>query len=251
VLHCELFPLSGPGPSVSPIESERSLSELAGLLLSDANVSGLLEVIVNVAVSAVAGVDGASVSLLISEGKSFETTNASSELIREIDEVQYEGGGGPCVEAIRTGEETRFSMETDQWPVFAEAATQAGVHSVWSLPLHVRGRTTGALNLYAMTGEAWAGPSDRVARELAFQAAIVLANAAALMSAESANENLRIAMETRDVIGQAKGILMARQSLNSDEAFDVLRRASQRSNRKLRDIAMEVVGRVAHPDEPT
>jgi GAF domain-containing protein len=224
--------------------------ELTGLLLSEATVAGLLDVIVNVAASAVDGVDGASVSLLVSSGGQFETSNASSELVREIDEAQYEEREGPCVEAINTGEETTFSAGDDHWPVFAERAIQAGVRSVWSLPLKVRERTTGALNLYALRGDAWSTPSRRVARDLAAQAAVVLANAAALMNAELANEHLRMAMDTRDMIGQAKGILMARQGLSGDQAFDVLRRASQRQNRKLRDVAMDVVKQVVHPRTP-
>jgi GAF domain-containing protein len=224
---------------------------LTGLLLSEATVAGLLDVIVNVAASAVAGVDGASVSLLIADGTQFETSNASSELIRDIDEAQYEEREGPCVEAIRTGRETTFSPEDDHWPAFTERATQAGVRSVWSLPLKVRDRTTGALNLYAMGGDAWAATSQRLARDLASQAAVVLANAAALMGAELTNEHLRVALETRDMIGQAKGILMARQGISGDQAFDVLRRASQRANRKLRDVAADVISQVTQSEEPT
>jgi GAF domain-containing protein len=225
------------------------VAELTGVLLSEETVAGLLDVIVNVAVSAVDGVDGASVSLLLSGEDRFETSNASSALIREIDEAQYEEQEGPCVHAIRTGKETSFSISDDQWPAFTARAAQGGVRSVWSLPLTVRERTTGALNLYALGGDPWAGTSRRVARALASQAAVVLANAATLMTAETANEHLRVAMETRDMIGQAKGVLMARQHMTADEAFDVLRRASQRTNRKLRDVAIDIVKQVTHPQD--
>ena len=194
--------VSNPESSRDPTSGLASaVPELTGLLLSEETVAGLLDVIVNVAASAVDGVDGASVSRLISNGTRFETSNASSELIRDIDEAQYEEREGPCVETIRTGHETTFSVDDDQWPAFTARAAQAGVRSVWSLPLTVRDRTTGALNLYALAGDTWAETSQQVARELAAQAAIVLANAAALMSAELANENLRVAMETRDMIG--------------------------------------------------
>ena len=242
--------MSNPESSRDPTSGLASVVPgLTGLLLSEETVAGLLDVIVNVAASAVDGVDGASVSLLVSNGTRFETSNASSELIREIDEAQYEEQEGPCVEAIRTGHETTFSVGDDQWPAFTERAAQAGVRSVWSLPLTVRDRTTGALNLYALAGDTWAETSQQVARELAAQAAIVLANAAALMSAELANEHLRVAMETRDLIGQAKGILMAREGMTADEAFDVLRRASQRTSRKLRDLAIDVVDGVTPREE--
>jgi GAF domain-containing protein len=217
--------------------------DLAGLLLTEETVSGLLEMIVHLAVTGVPGVDGASVSLLVSEGQRMTTTNASSPLIREIDEAQYEGGKGPCVQAIHDGQEVSFSWPTEQWPVFARRAADGGVRSVWSLPLTVRGRSTGALNLYAMTDDRPEGPAQAVARTLAAQAAVVLTNAAALMSAELTNEHLRVALDTRDIIGQAKGILMARQAISSDEAFDILRRASQRGDRKLRDVAADIVAR--------
>ena len=153
------------------------------------------------------------------------------------------------MEAIRTGRETMFAPEDDHWPAFTERAILAGVRSVWSLPLKVRDRTTGALNLYAMGGEAWPATSQRLAHDLASQAAVVLANAAALMGAELTNEHLRVALETRDMIGQAKGILMARQGVSGDQAFDVLRRASQRTNRKLRDVATDVINQVTHPEQ--
>ena len=170
-----------------------------------------------------------------------ETTSSSSEAIRHIDEVQYRDSAGPCVEAIRTGQEVRLILPTDRWPDFGDQATQAGMRSVWSLPLTVRDRTTGALNLYSDQPDGWQPAVGGPARALARQAAVVLANAATLMSAQLANEHLQDALESRDVIGQAKGILMAREALNPDEAFDVLRRASQRTNRKPRDVAAELI----------
>lgn len=223
------------------------LPELAGLLLGEESVRGLLDVIVNLAPSAVGGVDGASVSLVVREGRQLETANASSELIRAVDEAQYQGREGPCVEAIRTGAEVKISFPGDRWPVFAERARGAGVRSVHSLPLHVRDRTTGALNLYSMSVDALEDGAVEAARALAAQASVVLANASALMSAELANQHLQEALASRDLIGQAKGILMAGQRISADQAFDVLRRRSQASGLKLRDIAAEVVGTLSAP----
>ena len=89
---------------------------------------------------------------------------------------------------------------------------------------------------------------EAVGTVTAHQAAITLANATALLKANDLARNLTIALERRDVIGQAKGILMAQSAISSDEAFDVLRRASQRSNRKLNEIAKELVLRRAVPE---
>ena len=125
------------------------LPELAGLLLSEETVSGMLDLIVNLAVSGVEGVAGASVSMVVRNGDQVETSNASSEMIRIVDEAQYQDSAGPCVEAIRTGQEVRVAIPVPAWAAFSEGAAQAGVRTVWSLPLRVRQRTTGALNLYA------------------------------------------------------------------------------------------------------
>jgi GAF domain-containing protein len=142
-------------------------------------------------------------------------------------------------------------LPADRWRIFAELAERAGMHSVWSLPLKVRDRTTGALNLYSAAAEGVEGSSAETSRLLAREASVVLANASALMTAEQANHQLLEALMTRDVIGQAKGILMAREGLSADEAFDVMRRASQRTNRKLRDMAAEIVGGVGRRGEPS
>jgi GAF domain-containing protein len=229
---------SGAGyPDEEPVAFQ---GELARLLISEETISGLLEIVVNISLSAVPGVGGASISLVVSDGDLLQTSNASSTQIRTIDEGQYEDGDGPCIEAIRTSTEVRITMPTGRWPTFTERALAGGVTSVLSLPLKVRDQTIGALNLYS-TRE---GPVDeagaRVARALAEQAAVVLANAAALARAELTAEHLQEALKSRDLIGQAKGILMAREGVGADEAFDLLRRASQRTGRKLRDIAMDI-----------
>jgi GAF domain-containing protein len=235
-----------PGPG-----APQFLAELAEVLLSEQNVSDVLGIIVNLAASALDEVDGASVSMVVQGRERFETTNASSIVVRDIDQAQYERAEGPCVEAIRTGREVRTSLPVERWPRFSERAVMAGMRSVWSLPLTVKDRTTGALNLYSSRGEPWAGTSTAVARGLAGQAAVVLANAASLASAETSNSHLQEALESRDIIGQAKGILMASQNLSANEAFDILRRASQSSGRKLRDIAAEVVDRLERPPGPS
>jgi GAF domain-containing protein len=220
------------------------LPELAGLLLSEQTVSDLLDMVVALAVSAVEGVDEASVSVLVSEGHRFETANASSALVRAVDEAQYQEALGPCVEAIRSGQEVHIKLPAERWPHFSERAVRAGMASVWSLPLKSRDRTTGALNLYSNGDRRWDGPAATVARGLAAQAAVVLANAATLASSELVNRQLELALESRDLIGQAKGIIMVREGVSADEAFAIVRRASQRSGAKLRDIAAEVVAQL-------
>lgn len=226
----------------------RAFPDLTGIVLPGRSFSDLLDVVVNLAVSAVEGITGASVSVVHRDTERLETSNATSADIRRVDEAQYDKGEGPCVEAIRTGTETTIEIPTRRWPEFSDSAAAAGVRSVQSYPLAVDGRTLGALNCYSTSETALAAAATRVVRDLASQAAVVLANATALAVAEMTNRQLQEALETRDLIGQAKGILMARQNIDADAAFDILRRASQRSNRKLRDIAAEILARAGDPD---
>ena len=132
--------------------------------------SDLLDVIVNVAISAVRGINGASVAVLIGNRPWFETTNATSAKVRTVDEMQYERAEGPCVEAILMGQEVNISVTTERWPHFSNEAVLAGMRSVCSLPLIFAERTTGALNLYSTVGQPWGSNTARTARKLGGQA---------------------------------------------------------------------------------
>lgn len=228
---------------------ERSAPEraddLSVLLTTDHSVAELLGTIVEVAAGALDPFSGVSVTLLTDGDRHYETTNASSDQIRTVDESQYASDSGPCIEAIRTGGEVKSVIPSPSWPDFSQVAEQARIRSVWSLPLTVQERVTAALNLYSDTDAPWESSSAGPARLLARQAAAVLDKGVVLARSEHANVTLRRALETRTVIGQAQGVLMARQSIGPDEAFDILRRASQRTNRKLRDVATEIVAGVS------
>ena len=110
-----------------------------------------------------------------------------------------------------------------------------------STPLAVGDRRLGSLNLYSRSVEVFPPVAVAAAQVLAHQASVVLANAVAYATASVLNDQLREALASRDVIGQAKGILMARERCTPDEAFDILRRGSQRTNHKLRDVAQHLV----------
>ena len=164
----------------------------------------------------------------------------------EIDESQYASGRGPCLDAFRTQQVLIIDCteEDDRWPEFGEAAAEHGILSTMSIPMVAAGRGVGAMNFYARRLDAFGDNEVEVGHKFAEQAAIVLANADAYWTAHTLSENLNEALESRAVIEQAKGVLMAQSGIGSEEAFDLLRRASQRENRKLRDIAVEIVERV-------
>jgi GAF domain-containing protein len=163
----------------------------------------------------------------------------------EIDEAQYRSGEGPCMYAFRDQEPYRIdsTVEDPRWPEFSGRAAAHGILSTLSVPLAAGGRNLGALNLYAETANAFTESHERRARMFADQACIALANAQVYWDARQLNENLTQAIESRERISQAVGILIAAGGRTPDEAFQVLVQASQRENRKVRDIAEEVVAR--------
>jgi GAF domain-containing protein len=178
---------------------------------------------------------------LLSDGK--PSTAAFTELDAvEIDDVQYRTGRGPCVHSYESKSPMHVvDMSTDaRWPEVAQAAKAHGVHSSLSMPLIVREVGMGALNLYSYRVDGFDAGEQQLALLFSTQAAIAIANAEVYWRTHLLTEQLREAMESRDLIGQAKGIVMASRRVTADEAFELLREASQRTNVKLRTIAEQV-----------
>jgi GAF domain-containing protein len=161
----------------------------------------------------------------------------------EIDQPQYETEGrGPCVDAFRQQKVFRIADTTadERWPEFAAVAAGHGIRSTLSLPLTRTGEPLGALNLYRAVPNGFdtrTGPAEM----LALQAAIVLANAHAYQDSRDLNHNLGQALTSRQTIDYAIGIMLASGGRSPEQAYQVLVRASQRENRKLRDIAADIV----------
>jgi GAF domain-containing protein len=163
----------------------------------------------------------------------------------EIDATQYRSGEGPCMYAFRDQRIYRIDSTTDdrRWPEFAAAAVAHGIGSTLSVPLAARGRPLGALNLYAKAPASFTGAHEEAMILFAAQASIALANAQVYWDSRQLGENLTQAIESREAIGRAVGILMAVGGRSPDTAFQILVSASQRANRKVRDIAVEIVER--------
>jgi GAF domain-containing protein len=195
-----------------------------------------------VTIDVVGGADQASVSLL-TNGKA-KTYGATGDLALAADECQYRANGGPCLDAARANHLVMVpDLRTDQrWPSAPEMAQQ-GARSSLSLPLPVQGEAIGALNLYAREPELFDEAGQALGQEFAAYAAVAVANAVSYSTAAEAARNLQQAMENRAVIEQAKGIIMGTTGRTADAAFNLLVQQSQHENRKLRDIAHEVVER--------
>ncbi len=164
----------------------------------------------------------------------------------EIDRTQYATGQGPCLDALRDLVVYRIDDTADdgRWPEFAATARSHGIGSTLSVPVSAQGRSLGALNLYALQPNGFDDGSVERVEVFAGHAAMVLANASSYWDARALNENLQQALRSRAVIDQAIGVLMAGGAGDPERAFQTLVRASQRENRKVRDLAVEIVQRV-------
>jgi GAF domain-containing protein len=206
------------------------------------DVEATLHSISSAAVSAVNGAEYASISL--ASGRRVESRGATDEVVAEVDQLQGELGEGPCLDALRRQQTVAvedFGTE-DRWPRFARAAAERGMGSLLSFQLFTDGDNLGALNLYAGQPHSFDAEDEVVGLIFASHAAIAL-------SAARQEENLRRAIDKRDMIGQAKGILMERYRLTAPRAFDLLVRASSHTNRKLFDIADELTSTGSMPED--
>jgi GAF domain-containing protein len=227
-----------------------ALQALSRYLVADASMGDTLLEVGRITTAALPAAELAGISLLAENGRP-TTAVFTDEAAPEIDEGQYASGRGPCLDAWREKRVVRIddmSAEADTYPEFAKAAQAHGVQSTLSLPLIAGDKAVGALNLYAREVKGFSEDDEAIGRDLAGAAAIVLANATAYWEAAQLSEQLSEAMKSRAVIEQAKGMLMAQSPrLTADGAFDLLRRASQRENLKLRDIAQRIVERRMPP----
>ena len=215
-------------------------AELLGLLQSEETFEQTLQRVAELACSTIPGCSTGSVTLW-REGEPY-TVVSTDDLAQEVDDAQYETMEGPCLDASRYGE-TYVSTDLAhdaRWPVFASLATRKGIRSSLSLPLAVKGSPIGALNLYSHEPRGFDGAVD-VGRLIAGQAGVTIANADLYRASRALADQLQEAMQSRAVIEQAKGVLMAEQRCGPEEAFVLLRQASQRENVKLRDIAQRIV----------
>jgi GAF domain-containing protein len=198
------------------------------------DVEATLQAITANAVRVVPHAEECSISYVLGRSK-VEPRASTSDVPREVDALQGRLGQGPCLDAVWECETVRVDDvgADERWPEFAKQASRLGVGSMMCFQLFVTGDRLGAFNLYSRTPGAFDDESQEIGRMLAAHAAVALASA-------EQESHLRAAVSSRDVIGQAKGILMERHKLTADQAFGVLTRVSQELNRKLVDVAREL-----------
>ncbi|MBW3546582.1 MAG: GAF and ANTAR domain-containing protein [Actinobacteria bacterium] len=224
----------------------QALHALSQFLVADVPMGDALRQVADISVAALPGADFAGITMLDDEERP-TTAVFTDEQSPEIDQAQYETGRGPCLDAWRTKRVVRLDdlerVDAD-YDEYAQACLDHGIRSTLSMPLVAADRGVGAINFYSATTAAFSTEDEELAADLAGAASAVLANAVSYWGAYDLSQQLTEAMQSRAVIEQAKGMLMAKSpELSPDDAFDLLRRASQRENVKLRDIAQRIVDR--------
>ncbi len=194
-----------------------------------------LQIAVDRAVSLVERCDHAGIT--INEKGGLLTRVSSDDLVHRANELQHELGEGPCLDVMRA-QDTLVSQDLDQeqrWPLWAKRVrTELAVQSMMSMLVYTDSRSFGALSLYAGQGQSFDADDVAVGRALAGHLAVV-------MTAEREIAQLGTALDARTAIGQATGVIMTRLEVSPDQAFAYLRRVSSTENRKIADLAEEIV----------
>lgn len=224
-------------PQGHDVEFAETFAEVARALLEEHDVEGTLDRICALAVKTIDACEAAGIS--IASGPRISSLSTSDAIPRTLDDIQSETQEGPCVDAIKEHEVfmTGSLSAEERWPEFSRRGyEETGVQSILSLRLFASEDTMGALNLYSTQADAFDDQDVATGSVFAAHAAVALSSA-------QREAQLEEKATSRDVIGMAKGIIMARQHVSDDEAFAILRRASQRMNVKIRELA----DRVVHP----
>jgi GAF domain-containing protein len=215
--------------------SAESLEILARALhVRNAELEPTLEAIASTAVTMLSPARYAALTIL-SRGELIPRASTGEPPLL-LDRLQQKLGDGPCIHAAKHQLVFRIedTGEDGRWPEFCAEAARLEVRSMLCVPLWIDERGLGALSLYADQVAAFSDPHERVAVLLATFAALALAEA-------QRADQMHDALGNRDIIGQAKGILMERHRITADAAFAVLSRVSQAENMKLAEVARRFV----------
>jgi GAF domain-containing protein len=235
---------------IEPMDPTEAFAQLGRIKLSDTDLGGVLDTVAELAKRAIPGAEEVSVTLV--RGKGAHTAAFTGDLALNLDESQYETGHGPCLAASATATTLSIpDMATEsRWPDWAARSLEAGVNSSLSIGLPVQDTVAGALNIYATKPNTFDDDAIAVGQTFAGYAAVALANAHLHDTTATLAQQLQAAMDSRAVIEQAKGIIMGERRCTPDEAFRILAKVSQDSNRKLRDVAAALVARAAGTPKP-
>ncbi len=225
----------------------RALAELVHVKLGETDLDSLCARATDLARNTIAGADEASIT--VTHGRHSRTAAATDNRAHRLDQIQQNPPGGPGESAAAGNAAVlvRDIGNEERWSPWVAYATGAGIRSALSVGLPIHTAISGALSLYSETTDAFDKVAVELARTFADYTAVALANAYLYDTTADLAEHMRRAMEHRAVIEQAKGIVMSERRCTAEEAFAVLTKLSQDTNRKLRDVAAALVTRSSEP----
>jgi anti-anti-sigma factor len=239
--------LSGESLSTGSNGMTKSLRRVTGIHSDNEVIDGALQLAVTLARAAVGGADGVSVSLR-RHGR-LSTVAATDQTISVMDANQYATGEGPCIDASEQGH--RFHAESlsseTRWPAFTPRAQALGIKAILSSPLLVQDRPVGALNIYSLTPAAFEPKDQELAWAFATETSRILESVGVDVTNDQLSDRFQAALRAREVIAQAQGVLMERQGIGENDAYNVLRRSSLESARPLHDQAEVTVSSTRLP----
>lgn len=212
-----------------------ALAEAAREINGPRDYAQTLQTIVEVARDSMPGIDHAGVTVAHRDGR-VDTHAATDDLVRRLDELQYEHAEGPCLHAIDADRTVRVdhAPKDPRWPQWLPRAVDLGLRSALGVQLHLDSQTRGALNLYSTSVDVVEEEAQELAELFASHAAVALAHARQV-------ENLEIALESRTTISLALGMVMERFGIDQEGAFAYLTRVSATTETKIRDVAAMLV----------
>lgn len=231
-------------PVAEPRGERLPVERLQRLLLDVVDIHRFLGELAEVSTTVVAAPVSSGISLRY-DGNLL-TFGASDARTETLDETQYRLGAGPCLQSLANGQVEQIvdTLLEERWPAYVEQAVGLGLRCSVSLPLTIGHETFGALNVYGFDQPGLFGPAERRELELfAAQAATTLRVAVRQVKDAALLAQMEASLHSRTVIDQALGIIMSQQRCTASVAFDLLRRESQNTRRRLRDLAAELVTR--------
>jgi GAF domain-containing protein len=223
-------------------ELAQAFVELAGALASGYDVVELLDRLVQQCVHLLA-VDAAGLVLTDASG-TLKVMAATSEQARFLEVLQLHADSGPCLDCYRTGQPVNvddLTAERGRWPGLANTVQQDGYHAVHAVPLRFREQTLGAMNLFTIKPGGLAATDHKIARALAEVATVAILGQRMIRHSGEVAEQLQVALNSRVLIEQAKGMLAQQGGIAMAAAFAVLRRYARRNNQRVTDVAHAVV----------
>jgi len=226
--------------AAAPTRLAMAFADIAEQLYDADSFDDVLLRIAEAAVSTVAGCRMASVTL--SEGSGYQTAASTDSAATAVDQAQYQAHEGPCLDAFDAPMVYAQSFPDERWPTLGSRPTEAGVQSALSCRLATASSGTadsdgGSLNSYGVRPYAFSDTAQEIGLILAAHASVAARAVEERSTLQNLGRDLQQALLSRDVIGQAKGILMERLQITPEDAFDLLRRSSQHLNIKLREVA--------------